>query len=109
VRALREALAALARAFAHTSRRTDLEILTRASQKSPLVHWAMRYAAAVVAIDFGDLAEAQKLVAKAPEWPEGSAFSSFHAELSKVIGSGTGGASALPSSDTGSEPPSNVG
>lgn len=116
VRALREALAALARAFAHTSRRGDLDILVRAAQKSPLVHWAMRYAAAVVAIDNGDLAQARRLVAQAPPWPEGSAFSSFHAELAPVLGLPAGTPAAGPdpaapfgSHDSRSDPPSSVG
>jgi hypothetical protein len=82
VRVLREALAAFARAFAHTSSAKDLGVLERASKKSPLVHWAMRYAAAVVAIDHGDLVHARKLLETAPDWPEGSAFHAFHQELS---------------------------
>jgi hypothetical protein len=82
VRVLREALAAFARAFAHTSSPKDLGLLERASKKSPLVHWAMRYAAAVVAIDHGNVGYARKLLEAAPQWPEGSAFHSFHQELS---------------------------
>jgi hypothetical protein len=85
VRVLRDALAAFARAFAHTSSRADIDLLERASRKSPLVHWAMRYAAAVVAIDHGDPGHARKLLQTAPEWPEGSAFRSFHNELSAIL------------------------
>jgi hypothetical protein len=86
VRTLRDALAAFARAFAHRGTRQDLALLERASKKSPLVHWAMLYAAAVIAIDNGDIPHAKKLLATAPDWPEGSAFHSFHAELTGLVG-----------------------
>lgn len=85
VRALREALAAFARAFAHVATPNDLALLERASKKSPLVHWAMLYAAAVVAIDLGHLARARKLLGTAPPWPEGSAFYAFHEELIDLV------------------------
>jgi hypothetical protein len=85
VRVLRDALAAFARAFAHTSKPDDIDLLERASKKSPLVHWAMRYAAAVVAIDHGHITHAKKLLEAAPEWPEGSAFRAFHEELSTIL------------------------
>jgi hypothetical protein len=85
VRVLRDALGAFARAFAHVSTPKDVQVLVRASKKSPLIHWAMRYAAAVVAVDHGDLAHAKKLLETAPMWPEGSAFHSFHQELSGII------------------------
>jgi hypothetical protein len=64
---------------------TDMRLLERASRASPLVHWAMRYAAAVVAIDHGQVAQARKLLEAAPRWPEGSAFRSFHSELSGIV------------------------
>jgi hypothetical protein len=86
VRVIRNGLAAFARAFAHVSRRGDLALLEHASEKSPLVHWAMRYAAAVVAIDLGRTDRAKKLLAKAPTWPEGSAFHAFHSELAPMLG-----------------------
>jgi len=86
VRVLRDALAAFARAFAHLGTLRDLELLERASKKSPLVHWAMLYAAAVIAIDNGNLFHAKKLLSTAPAWPEDSAFHSFHAELSGMVG-----------------------
>ena len=86
VRALREALTAFARAFAHASREGDLALLERASNKSPLVHWAMRYAAAVAAVDRGQPTHAKRLLETAPRWPEGSAFRSFHTELASVVG-----------------------
>jgi hypothetical protein len=85
VRVLRRALGAFARAFAHTSTQGDIEILERASEKSPLVHWAMRYAAAVVAIDHGHRDHAKKLLEAAPVWPDGSAFRAFHEELSSIL------------------------
>jgi hypothetical protein len=88
VRTLRDALSAFARAFAHRGTQGDLALLERASKKSPLVHWAMLYAAAVVAIDLGNLAHAKKLLANAPAWPEGSAFRAFHEELMDLVQGG---------------------
>ena len=85
VRVLRDALAALARAFAHLGTRGDIALLERASEKSPLVHWAMLYAATVVSIDLGDVAHARKLLATAPPWPEGSTFYAFHEELLDLV------------------------
>jgi hypothetical protein len=41
----------------------------------------MRYALAVVHIDQGRRDEALALVSTAPEWPEGSAFNDFQAEI----------------------------
>ncbi len=78
---LRGGIAALARAFAHTSTARDERALRRAARTSPLIHWAMRYAAAVVAIDSGRGAEVQGLLEGAPAWPEESAFKTFHEEL----------------------------
>jgi hypothetical protein len=85
VRVLRDALAAFARAFAHVGTLGDLALLERASKKSPLVHWAMLYAAAVVSIDLGHLTHARKLLATAPPWPEASAFYAFHEELMDLV------------------------
>ena len=78
---LRHGLAALARAFAHRSSAADQKVLKTAATASPLIHWAMRYAAAVVAIDQGDKREARELIADAPPWPRESAFRAFHEEL----------------------------
>ncbi len=86
VRVLRDALGAFARAFAHTSAARDVALLEKAARRSPLVHWAMRYAAAVVAIDHGDEATARRLIGEAPAWPRESAFHAFHAELGARIG-----------------------
>jgi hypothetical protein len=78
---LRRGLAALARAFAHASRAGDEQALARAAGATPLVHWAMRYAAAIVAIDGGRQARAASLLSGAPSWPEESAFHGYHLEL----------------------------
>lgn len=78
---LRRGLAALARAFAHSSRRGDARLLAKAASATPLVHWAMRYAAAVVAIDHGRMRDVPSLLAGAPSWPRESAFQAFHDEL----------------------------
>ena len=78
---LRRGLAALARAFAHASRDGDARVLARAARASPLVHWAMRYAAAIVAVDRGRAGEVQALLSGAPEWPDQSAFHTYHDEL----------------------------
>jgi hypothetical protein len=78
---LRRGLAALARAFAHASREGDARVLRRAAGASPLVHWAMRYAAAIVAVDGGRAGEVQALLSGAPVWPNESAFHTYHDEL----------------------------
>ena len=78
---LRRGIAALARAFAHASREGDAEVLARAASASPLVHWAMRYAQAVVEVDHGRARAVPRLLAGAPEWPEESAFRAYHEEL----------------------------
>jgi hypothetical protein len=81
VRMLRRAIRAFARAFAHSADAEDLELLESASRTSPLVHWAMRYAAAIVAVDRGEPTRALNLLEGAPTWPEASAFRGFHHEL----------------------------
>jgi hypothetical protein len=78
---LRLGLAALARAFAHASAPGDASILRRAASASPLVHWAMRYAAAIVAVDAGQGGRVPGLLAGAPAWPATSAFHGYHDEL----------------------------
>lgn len=82
---LRDGVALLARAFAHRGAPGDAARLERAADESPLVHWAMRYGAAVAAIDAGDLDHARRLVAAAPAWPAGSAFCRFQAEISSIV------------------------
>ncbi len=81
---LRRGLAALTRAFAHASREDDARVLARAAGASPLVHWAMRYAAAVVAIDRGRARDVQALLSGAPAWPDQSAFHAYHTELLRL-------------------------
>ena len=78
---LRASLAALARAFAHLPQSGDLDLLVRAARSSPLVSWAMRYAAAIVAIDRGETWRVTSLLSGAPAWPQQSAFRQFHDEL----------------------------
>jgi hypothetical protein len=87
VASLRGALAALVRAFTHSAVPGDLDRLESASEKSPLVHWAMRYAAAIVAIDSGEKGRAATLIQGAPSWPAESAFRAFHDELTSVLAS----------------------
>ena len=87
VAALREGVAALARAFAHLSAPGDDHRMKRAESASPVVHWAMRYARAIVAIDSGRPNDARDLLLGAPEWPRESAFSSFQRELDAQLGS----------------------
>ena len=78
---LRRGLGALTRAFAHASREGDAQVLARAAGASPLVHWAMRYAAAIVAVDRGRARDVQALLSGAPAWPDQSAFHTYHSEL----------------------------
>lgn len=78
---LRDGVLAMVRAFQHTSRDGDERVLDEAGRISPLVHWAMRYARAIVAIDHGSTREANALLADAPKWPAESAFKSFDDEL----------------------------
>lgn len=81
---LRNSAEALARAFGHCSQPGDTKRLAAAARHHPLVHWAMRYAQAIVLIDRGKNEKALKLMEGAPEWPEGSAFNAFHAELAEI-------------------------
>ena len=45
------------------------------------MHWATRYAIAIIRVDAGDRETARDLIAEAPAWPEESAFHAFHQEL----------------------------
>jgi hypothetical protein len=78
---LRRGMTALARAFAHESTAQDAGALLAAGRASPLIHWAMRYAAAIVLVDQGKSSEVRALLEGAPEWPKESAFRVFHEEL----------------------------
>lgn len=91
---LRRGIAALARAFAHASRIEDEEILRNVARSSPLVHWAMRYARIIFLVDAGRSSEARLLLHDAPEWPEASAFRSFHDELVAQLSYGSSGTSS---------------
>lgn len=78
---LRGAVAALIRAFSRKSLPGDGGLMLEASDASPLVHWAMRYGAAIEAVDAGELGRARGLIAEAPSWPSQSYFASFHHEI----------------------------
>jgi hypothetical protein len=86
VATLRRGLTAMARAFAHSSRDGDARVLARAAAASPLVHWAMRYAAAIVAVDRGRARDVAALLSGAPVWPDESAFNAYHHELLAYAG-----------------------
>lgn len=88
VELLRRATAAFTRAFAHRTEPGDRELLEWATEMSPLVFWAMRYAGAVVAIDEGNTTRAGALLEGAPDWPARSAFQAFHAEIAAVVARG---------------------
>lgn len=88
--ALRAALTALARAFARRSGPGDAETLEAAADSSPLVHWAMRYGAAVAYLERGEHQRAQLMLADAPQWPRDSAFRHFQEELSSLAAPSTG-------------------
>lgn len=82
IQMLRKAVGALTRAFAHQSEPGDRQILEQATETAPLVFfWALRYAAAVIAVDQGDLPRARELLADAPNWPSESTFRAFHDEI----------------------------
>jgi hypothetical protein len=84
---LRRGLGALARAFAHRSVEGDAPLLARAADASPLVHWAMRYAQAIVEVDRGRVGAVPSLLARAPAWPAESAFHAYHEELLSLVAS----------------------
>ncbi len=86
VASLRRGLAAMARAFAHASRDDDARVLHRAASASPLVHWVMRYAEAIVALDRGRGGQVPAILSGAPAWPADSAFHAYHAELIARVG-----------------------
>jgi hypothetical protein len=85
VKQVRQGMAALVRAFGHESDAADRKRLERAASASPIVHWAMRYAEAIVAFDHGERDRARSLIEAAPDWPAQSAFASFHAELMGML------------------------
>lgn len=85
IRMLRGAVLALVRAFSHAAAVEDRKLLLQASHASPLVYWAMRYAAAIAAIDQGDVGDARRLLSEAPCWPDESCFAKFHREIADEI------------------------
>lgn len=85
---LRTSVGALARAFAHHPLPGDLALLEQVARSSPLVCWAMRYAAAIVAVDLGQTWRVPGLLTGAPAWPEQSTFRLFHQELLTQLLSG---------------------
>lgn len=85
---LRRGVAAMTRAFAHAPRLGDERTLLLAARSSPLVHWVMRYARAVLLVDEGRAPEARVVLAGAPTWPEESAFRAFHDELLDALSPG---------------------
>ncbi|MBI4705551.1 MAG: hypothetical protein HY744_31035 [Deltaproteobacteria bacterium] len=108
VQMLRAAVGALARAFAHQGRRGDRELLIAASDSSPLVYWAMRYAAAIVDLDSGHPHEARLLVAGAPAWPDESYFHSFHRQIAQEAARRMGGRSPADVEPPDPAPPGGV-
>ena len=85
VRVLRHAVGALARAFSHNGEQGYRSLLLKGSDSSPLVYWAMRYGAAILAIDAGDLKQAHELISGAPSWPTESCFGTFHKEIAEEL------------------------
>ena len=82
---LRGGVAALARAFSHCAEDGDHSLMLTAGASSPLVHWAMRYGAAIVDVDGGRLVRAQRLISDAPPWPEESCFGRIHREIGNEV------------------------
>ena len=85
IEALRASMLALARAFARQPSAGDLSKLQHAARANPLVHWPMRYAAAVVCIENGKLEHARRLLHNAPTWPAQSVFNAYHTELRQIV------------------------
>lgn len=85
ISALRTAILAFARAFAHQAKAHDIRALKHAAGDNPLVHWPMRYAAAVAYVDLGQPSKAKKLIDNVPDWPEDSVFHHFQRELEERL------------------------
>lgn len=85
VQMLRRSVGALARAFSHRSIAGDRALMLSASDASPLVYWPMRYGAAIISIDEGQIGEARQLLAGAPAWPAESCFARFHSEIAAEV------------------------
>lgn len=85
ISALRTAILAFARAFAHQAEDHDIRALKHAAGDNPLVHWPLRYAAAVAYVDLGQPSKAKKLIDDVPNWPEDSVFHHFQRELEERL------------------------
>jgi hypothetical protein len=85
IKSLRRALAALQRAFAREADGGDTELMLEVGARSPLVHWPMRYGAAINLVHAGEASEALQLVSAAPAWPAQSYFRVFHEAIQAEV------------------------
>lgn len=85
IASLRAAVVAFAKSFAHQAEDRDVAALTLAAGENPLVHWPMRYAAAVAYVDLGQPLKARELLKSVPNWPEDSVFHHFQRELEERL------------------------
>lgn len=85
IASLRAAVVAFAKSFAHQAEDRDIAALKHAAGENPLVHWPMRYAAAVAYVDLGQPLKARELLKSVPDWPEDSVFHHFQRELEERL------------------------
>ncbi len=85
ITSLRRALVALQRAFAREPDGGDTELMLDVGAQSPLVHWPMRYGAAINLLHAGEASEALQIVSEAPAWPAQSYFRVFHAAIQAEV------------------------
>ena len=85
ISSLRAAVLAFAKSFAHQAEDRDIAALKHAAGENPLVHWPMRYAAAVAYVDLGQPMKARELLKSVPDWPEDSVFHHFQRELEERL------------------------
>jgi len=85
ITSLRAAVVAFAKSFAHQAEDHDIAALKHAAGENPLVHWPMRYAAAVAYVDLGQPLKARELLKSVPNWPEDSVFHHFQRELEERL------------------------
>ena len=85
ITSLRAAVVAFAKSFAHQAEDRDIAALKHAAGENPLVHWPMRYAAAVAYVDLGQPLKARELLKSVPNWPEDSVFHHFQRELEERL------------------------
>lgn len=93
---IRNGVVALARVFAHKTRKGDLNMLAQAARIEPLLHWVMDYGQAIVSARGQDFRAAQRILATAPEWPRGSVFASFNDQFTALIQPASASLTALP-------------